>query len=356
MSRCAIADALVDQLRLVPEGIKPRLGEIRLAIAAELGACSMGDISTALQRLRFQGKIEWDRLALAPSMRTERAVEPARVPPVATVKSEPAPPPAAPPARAPVEEQAEYPEASGTAREASGAASSGAASRDIVSASPSSLPERPTGLQLLAEIDAFLERNPSMTKQMFGRQCLGADIGYYNIRNAKRPQQRTVDKVRAFVAGIVPPRPACHNAPDCDVDPRPRETAHDAAVRRGRNAQASRAGQRPMPAPALEPEVARAAREEATRAGERRHLAKSTGTVVHPLEIPGLTLVEQVTTALAEHPHDLIQAISRRHGEAWRRIVLVGRERRTRPSLVLYDVLEAGLAALERQPIGESVS
>lgn len=66
MSPRAIADGLVAELRKVPVGGKPHMGEIRRAIG-----CSQAELGWAVQALRMQGKLAWDRLELRPSMRSE---------------------------------------------------------------------------------------------------------------------------------------------------------------------------------------------------------------------------------------------------------------------------------------------
>lgn len=65
----AVAAALVEALRALPAGAKPHLGEIRREIALELGDCTPDDIKSAIQSLRYQGKLHWSRLELSPSVR-----------------------------------------------------------------------------------------------------------------------------------------------------------------------------------------------------------------------------------------------------------------------------------------------
>lgn len=97
--RKAIEKALVRQLRWLPPGMKPHTGDIRRAIAAEVGSCSQADLRGAIERLRYQGKLHWSRLELSGSMMIEDTKG-----------------------------------ASGTAREASSASSSDDAKRDMVRA------------------------------------------------------------------------------------------------------------------------------------------------------------------------------------------------------------------------------
>lgn len=125
---------------------------------------------------------------------------------------------------------------------------------------------------------------------------------------------------------------------------------HQAGIRASQTAAARRA----PPAPTHEPEIARLVREESTASLARRAQAQSTGTVNQPLElrkfgVPELSVVEAVTSLLAESPHDLVVAVTRKHPALWRRILLLGRATDQRPAAALYAVIEAGLEALEPQ-------
>jgi hypothetical protein len=87
----------------------------------------------------------------------------------------------------------------------------------------------------------------------------------------------------------------------------------------------------------------------------RRARSRSTATVRQPLEcrkfgVPDLSFTEGVQSLLAEHPNDLMAAISRKHIQTWRRILLLARARGERPAQTLYAVLECGLAELEAAP------
>lgn len=68
LHRKGIEQALVRQLRWLPPGMKPHTGDIRRAIAAEVGSCSQVDLRGAIERLRYQGKLHWSRLELSASM------------------------------------------------------------------------------------------------------------------------------------------------------------------------------------------------------------------------------------------------------------------------------------------------
>jgi hypothetical protein len=67
LGRKAIEVRLIAELRVLA-GAKPNMREIRLAIAAELGSCTPAELGGAIQSLRYQGKLHWDRLALSASM------------------------------------------------------------------------------------------------------------------------------------------------------------------------------------------------------------------------------------------------------------------------------------------------
>ena len=112
-------------------------------------------------------------------------------------------------------------------------------------------------------------------------------------------------------------------------------------------------GARPSPAPAHETEVQRSIREQAADTVARRRLARSTGTVSHPLElrkfgVPDMDFAEGVASLLVEEPKDLIAAVTRKHPQLWRRVILLGRRAGKRPAEVLFEALEAGLDAIER--------
>lgn len=261
----AVQDALILQLRRLPASAKPNMREIRLAIAADLGACSPAELAGAIQSLRYQGKLSWDALALAPSMIVEE-------------------------------------DASGSAMpEVEGGA---AAAREVAEAAPLSGPEEAGGPD--------------------------DDDDYPGEVNDAVPVAGTATPNDAG-AGFVPPA-SLHKA--------------------GRHAAATRAGAKPCPAPAHEPEIARLVREEANEKGARRARARSTGTVRVPLEvskyeIPGLTVSEAIGTMLTDSPHAVLLAVQRKHPVLWKRAVLLSRLRAQSPMVTLYAALERGLEQLE---------
>lgn len=58
-----IQQDVIDELRLCVGGTAPTKAELRTAIG-----CTAGEIAAAVQSLRYQGKVSWDRLELSPSM------------------------------------------------------------------------------------------------------------------------------------------------------------------------------------------------------------------------------------------------------------------------------------------------
>jgi hypothetical protein len=135
-------------------------------------------------------------------------------------------------------------------------------------------------------------------------------------------------------------------------DERWKEGFRRAGTAGARHASATRAAARPLPIPEHEPEIARLVREEVEENRIRRRAALSTATVSQPLElrkfgVPDLDFVEGMQSLLAEHPNDLMAAISRKHPQLWRRVIILGRARGERPAAALYAALERGLDAIE---------
>lgn len=94
------------------------------------------------------------------------------------------------------------------------------------------------------------------------------------------------------------------------------------------------------------PTLAEQVEAEADQAGRRRADARSTGTVSHALSVDR-SLIEAIQTELADSPHDLLQMVTRRHADAWQRVVGLSRLLGERPAQTLYRVLEAGLDVIE---------
>lgn len=111
-----------------------------------------------------------------------------------------------------------------------------------------------------------------------------------------------------------------------------------------------------MPTPEHEPEIARQIREEVEGTLDRRRRSTSTATVRQPLELKkfgvrDMTFGEGVASLLAENPNDLMAAITRKHAELWRRVLLLGRATDQRPAEALYAALERGLEELEKETL-----
>lgn len=330
----AIADQLVGQLRKLSNGGKPNLAEIRRAIAAELGGCTLGELQAAVQSLRFAGKLDWDSLTLSPSMRgpddddgypgevNDFGSSSVQGDDVAGGQIDPSK--AKPPAN---EQQSVSPSAPGHPEALAKSAAEPAQRQPPPPASISAAAPPHTNPGALPSIETDAEQSTAAVMPGADPNPGASEVGGHSLPGSEPfPTARPGQSDRA--AGL-------HQ--------------YDRA-KAGRRLTNLRAAQRPMPAPKHESEVARAVREEANDIGQRRRKATSTATVSRPLELVRsgeLTPVEGITTMLAEHPHDLAGAIGRRHPETWARIIRLGRARHQRPSLTLYDVLEAGLAALE---------
>lgn len=257
LARKGVELALVEQLRRLPPGTKPNMREIRLGIG-----CTRAELAGAVQSLRYQGKPEWDRLALSPSM-IEQSDGPAG-PPEAEGGAVAPPPPSATSPAGPDDED-DYP----------------------------------------GEVN---------------------DAGQASGPGGSHPRQQEA-------AGFVP-----------------KALLHRAGV----HAASTRAAAKPIPAPEHEPEIARLVREEVNETSARRYRARSTGTVRQPLELrkfglADLNFAEGVASLLAETPHDLMVAVSRRHPQLWRRVLLLGRSSAERPAQALYAAIERGLDELEAE-------
>lgn len=299
LGRKAIEVRLIAELRALPPGDKPQMGTIRKAIAAELGQCSPAELAAAIQALRYQGKLAWDGLELSQSM----------------IEQDAAP-----------------------------CAAEGGADH-----TPSST-------------DAAGSAEPVVEG--------GAEAGRVvpvEVPPSDDPEDDYPGEVNDVAGGAPPAAPAAGPIPPPVVArerPLP-AVAHERAVtgsgsfvpkallhKAGVHAASTRAGSRPLPVPAHEPEIARQVREEAEELRSRRYRARSTGTVRVPLElrkfgVPDLSFGEGVATMLAETPHDLIAAVHRKHPQLWKRVIQLGRAEQRRPAEALYAALERGLDELE---------
>lgn len=305
--------AVIDELRLCAGGAAPTMRELRLAVD-----CSAAELAAAVQSLRYQGKLEWDRLELRESMKSAGAppaAEGAGDDPARHALASPGPDD---------EDDDERPAPNPYPTETNDEAIEGPARNGPVPA------EGPPG----DGADAIRHEQPAVP---VGR--------VEEPRPDPAGDQRSRAPRAAEAAGGGPKA-----VPPVSGGFVPKALLHQAGI----HAAQTRAASRPVPAPEHEPEIARLVREEATEVSARRHRASSTGTVRQPLElrkfgIADLSLAEGIATMLAEEPHDLVVAIARKHPKLWRRIVLLGRARGEQPAQALYAVLEAGLDELEPQ-------
>lgn len=260
-----VAAAIVARLQASAEPVKPL--ELRQAIG-----CTPSQWAKAVQRLRWQGKLEFDSLTLAASLR-----------------------PKSPDASLDHNRQEERPAPSqgaateGAALANKAPAAGGAPAREI-GAPPAD--DDPMGLavaaELLDECEAFIAEH-GLAPSTFGKLAAGATMLLEGLRNAKRgPQRRTVRRVRRFMAewreraaDAQPPRgePGSRNA-------KMRSaaligTAEQRAEEAKRLAQVDAARNRRRPGETL----ADAVRREALEDGERRACARASGGGVQPIDL-----------------------------------------------------------------------
>jgi hypothetical protein len=329
LQRKAVEVRIVAELRRLAGNV-PNMAELRHLVEAELGQCSPAGFAGAVQALRYQGKLSWDRLELSPSMVAQSdGEEPSTQSCGAPLQAEggaaaakATSPPSNPGAGPDDEDDEDYPGgvndiAEETGREGptgDGPLPAEGEARHVPDALRHDQPALPVGGVEEPRSDPADD------------QPAGAGDG----RQTDAGGAKAVPPLTGFV-----PKPLLHQA--------------------GIHAAQTRAAAKPPPAPAHEPEISRLVREEATAAGARRYRARSTGTVRQPLELlalkmPDLSLVETVSSMLAEDPHDLVAAIHRKHPPLWRRILQLGRATGQRPAEALYAALERGLDELEQSP------
>jgi hypothetical protein len=287
VSSAAIQAAVIAQLRVRPLS----KGELRAVIG-----CTAVELAGAVQALRYQGKLAWDRLELSPSMLAQQS-EPLPGPELAANGG----------GEEPLQQSAGAP--------VPAAEDGGQGACDLP---PSSDPAALTPLEVAR-------------KHGFG--------GSGEVIDPDEPDDRE-DPYPGGVNDAGPEEPA--TVPAAVKPPG------------GWTKAANVGGARAVPAPSHEPEIARLVREEVNDLAARRRLARSTGTVRQPLEarrfgIPDLGAGEAVATLLVETPHDLAVAINRKHPALWKRIVMLARVRGERPAQCLYAALEAGLDQLDPQ-------
>lgn len=157
-----VAERIVARLREIAGEPAPKSTALRRALGI-----TISDWSKAVQRLRWQGKLEFGTLTLTASSRG-----------VATVAGQ----------------AAAREDGAALAKDAPSA--TGGAARSQLDVPP----VVPLGQQLAAEIDAFIFATPGMSKTRFGKQCLWGPAAVEEIRRAAVPTDLTIAKVRAFIA------------------------------------------------------------------------------------------------------------------------------------------------------------
>jgi hypothetical protein len=293
LRRKLIEQSIIEVLR-DPRAHPPSitLRSLREWVAASAGDCSAAELAAAVQALRYQGKLHWDRFELAPSMIETSG--------------------------APVPE-----------REGGG---DGTPARAVGQTPPSSVSSRQreeTPQSVGCDEGAGGEGKPILDDA--GPDDPEDDYPG-NVNDATGDRRRRRGWGANPGAGFVS-----------------RKGLHQAGV----HAAATRAGAKPLPAPAHEPEVARQVREEVNEQAARRNRAKSTGTVRVPLELrdrfklDDLTGSEAIGCMLTEDPKAVMRAVERRHPGLWRRCILLARATGKSPMEALYRALERGLDDIE---------
>ena len=179
MSVTQIRDAVVAALRALGPG---EAGD-KAALKAAIG-CTAAELDSAIDSLRFAGKIGFYGLVLSASLRADPEPEPVRADPVSP--GEPPPASAEPACRAPGGQGAGpvrgYQEAAGR----------------LKAHDPGALSAWPSGPELAAEILAYCART-GMAKTRFGKLCAN-DLGLVARLSRSSPRPRRAKRVRAFIA------------------------------------------------------------------------------------------------------------------------------------------------------------
>lgn len=341
LGRKAIEARLVAELRA---GNARTSAEIRAAIAAELGQCTPAELAGAIQSLRYQGKVAWDRLELSPSM---TANEDRQDPVEETAGAKPSAPAVGPegegpfstgcPSSGPDDPENDYP------GEVNDEAEQGPQGNGTLPAEG----QAGNGAERLRYVEPSLPRR--------GLAQPGTDPASNQRASAQKPDD---DPARSGPARVPPAlgRPLPAIAHERATGETRGFVPKHLLVKAGVHAAQTRAAARPVPTPEHEPEIARQIREEVEGTLDRRRRSTSTATVRQPLELKkfgvrDMTFGEGVASLLAENPNDLMAAITRKHAELWRRVLLLGRATDQRPAEALYAALERGLEELEKETL-----
>lgn len=177
-------------------------------------------------------------------------------------------------------------------------------------------------MTLLAEIERYL-RNTGMAPATFGKTVTGDHKLVDRLRGGAQPRHATIEKVRTWIE-------AHPRGNRVQPAPQPHGLAHarmSAAVPTGSG-------------------VAADVSAEARAAGQRRRLARSSGSVARPVPAGPImrTPAEQIASSMLEQPGDVIAYVKRQWPILWDRLLRVARRDGASPASMLFAIIELGLA------------
>lgn len=299
-----------------------RAGKVGAAAVREASGLKAPAFKAAVQRLRYQGKVQWDALQLTASMiETQDA---------ASVPPNPTPEPAAPALCV-----------AGNGEDAGATAPSAPASGDPV---PVRLPS--AAEQLLRDIEAWCARTGTPEIKL-GLVALRHSGFVALLRKRLTATPDTIAKVRAVLAahpdGMAEvPMPANNIC----VPKGPKSESAARAIAAKAVGQLVRRG-----VSTLAEEVRQEAEAAAARRKASRMISGLAGAKLALLSDP--TPAEMVTTALAETVDDAAKAMARRWPRTWAKVLVAARVADERPGQTLIRLLELGLAQVEARPVAD---
>lgn len=303
-----------------------RAGKVGAAAVREASGLKAPAFKAAVQRLRYQGKVQWDALQLTASMiETQDA---------ASVPPNPTPEPAAPALCD-----------AGNGEDAGATAPSAPASEPVTVGATASGDPVPVRLpsaaeQLLRDIEAWCARTETPEIKL-GAVALRHSGFVALLRKRMTATPDTIAKVRAVLAA--------HPDGMAEV-PMP---ANNICVPKGPK---SESAARAIAATAVDQlasrgisTVAEEVRQEAEAAAARRKAARLTTPAggARLTVLPNPSLVELVSTAAAETVDDTARAMARRWPKTWARVLAAARAAEERPGQALIRLIELGLAHVE---------
>jgi hypothetical protein len=172
-----VAEEIVNKLRELPDDARPKSSDLRREMGVTISVWQR-----ALQRLRWQGKLEFGSLTLAHSLRQSSRTAPSQ--------------------------GAETEGGDALAKDASPAAGGVARDGEIAVAQviPAASPPVVTGEQLAAELEAAAAAAGQTLHHFLAPIRFGLHGARYieQLRGAKRPKPRTIERIRAFLRGELP--------------------------------------------------------------------------------------------------------------------------------------------------------